>query len=209
MPISIVGMFGLTRFIANSLVFTIPFSLASCRMMLAASPYPHGLGFTLSGSEFIVGVAPDTTVTNHACTPRLLPEERQVLLSMYGRFHKYIQNNHLHGFMSHAFNSVLEQRIDAFMRPGNLQGGFNWHISQNKARLAVMAGTAPKPPKIKAPTRVLGGRHDTIHKAEWADALSEALDNLTVAIAEQCDHFVHYEDTQLAATEIDALFSTP
>jgi hypothetical protein len=102
MPVSIFGMFGLTRFIADSLTFTIPFSLASCRMMLAASPCPHGPGFTLAGSEFIVGVAPDTTVASHACTPRLLPEERQVLSSIHEYSHKHMQNNHLHDFMSHV-----------------------------------------------------------------------------------------------------------
>ena len=106
MPVSIFGMFGLTRFIADSLRFTIPFSLASCRMMLAASPCPHGPGFTLTGSEFIVGAAPDTTVASHARTPKLLPEERQVLSSIYVCSHKHMQNNHLHDFMSHVLGSV-------------------------------------------------------------------------------------------------------
>src|SRR5258706_8419647 len=31
-----------------------------------------------------------------------------------------------------AFDPVLERWIDNFMRPGNLQGGFNWYISQNE-----------------------------------------------------------------------------
>ena len=59
--------------------FTLLPSLASCRMMLAALYSPCGLYFTLSGSEYIVRVASDMIVTNYACTPRLLPEERQVL----------------------------------------------------------------------------------------------------------------------------------
>lgn len=122
---------------------------------------------------------------------------------------------HIWHFLRHwshrkdAFDPVLERWIDNFMRPGNLQGGFNWYISQNAARLAVMAGTAPKPPKIDLPTRVLWGRHDPILKAEWADVLSESFENLSVDFAEDCGHFVHYEDPNLAALEIDAFFSRP
>ena len=50
-----------------------------------------------------------------------------------------------------AFDHVLERWVDNFMRPGNLQGGFNFYISQNAPRLAVMAGTAPKPAMIQVP----------------------------------------------------------
>lgn len=106
-----------------------------------------------------------------------------------------------------AFDPVLERWVDNFMRPGNLQGGFNWYISQNAGRLAVMAGTAERPPKIKAPTKVLWGRHDPILKSEWIDVLPEAFEDLTVDIAEHCGHFVHYEDPDLAAHEIDSFFS--
>ena len=41
-----------------------------------------------------------------------------------------------------AFDAVPERWVDNFMRPGNLQGGFNWYISQNAARLAAMRGEA-------------------------------------------------------------------
>ena len=30
-----------------------------------------------------------------------------------------------------AFDAVLEQWVDNFMRPGNMQGVFNWYIGQN------------------------------------------------------------------------------
>jgi epoxide hydrolase 4 len=61
-----------------------------------------------------------------------------------------------------AFDVVLDRWVDNFMRPGNMQGGFNWYIGQNAGRLAVMAGTAQRPPKITVPTRVLWGRHDRL-----------------------------------------------
>ena len=87
---------------------------------------------------------------------------------------------HIGHFLRHwshrkdAFDGVLERWVDNFMRPGVLQGGFNFYISQNAPRLAVMAGTAPKPDKIRVPARVVWGRHDPILKAEWADVLPEA-----------------------------------
>ncbi len=105
-----------------------------------------------------------------------------------------------------AFDDVLERWVDNFMRPGVLQGGFNFYISQNAPRLAVMAGTAPKPEKIKVPARVVWGRHDPILRAEWADVLPEAFEDVSVDVAEDCGHFVHYENPDRAADEIRAFF---
>jgi len=105
-----------------------------------------------------------------------------------------------------AFDPVLEQWVDNFMRPGNLQGGFNFYISQNVPRLAVMAGTAPRPEKIKTPTRVVWGRHDPILRAEWIDVLPDAFEDVSIDIAEDCGHFVHYENPDRAAEEIAAFF---
>jgi len=105
-----------------------------------------------------------------------------------------------------AFDPVLEQWVDNFMRPGNLQGGFNFYISQNVLRLAVMAGTAPSPEKIKTPTRVVWGRHDPILRAEWIDVLPDAFEDVSIDIAEDCGHFVHYENPDRAAEEIAAFF---
>ena len=33
-----------------------------------------------------------------------------------------------------AFDAVLERWLDNFMRPGNMQGGFNWYVGQNAGR---------------------------------------------------------------------------
>jgi pimeloyl-ACP methyl ester carboxylesterase len=105
-----------------------------------------------------------------------------------------------------AFDAVLERWVDNFLRPGNLQGGFNWYISQNAARLAVMAGTAPKPPKIAQPARVLWGRHDPVLRSAWIDVVGEYFNNVEASIAEDAGHFVHYEVPDLAAAEIERFF---
>ena len=120
---------------------------------------------------------------------------------------------HIGYFLKHwshrkdAFDAVLERWTDNFLRPGNLQGGFNFYISQNATRLAVMSGTASTPDRIKVPTRVVWGRHDPILKAEWADALPDAFEDVSVDIAEDCGHFVHYENPDRAASEIATFFT--
>jgi pimeloyl-ACP methyl ester carboxylesterase len=121
---------------------------------------------------------------------------------------------YLRHFLTHwshrknAFDAVLEEWVDAFLRPGMLQGGFNWYISQNAGRMAVMAGTAPKPPKIVVPSRCLWGRHDPILKAAWADVLPDYFEQIDIGFAENEGHFVHYENPDLAADAIAAFFAT-
>ena len=47
---------------------------------------------------------------------------------------------HIGHFLRHwyhqkdAFDAVLERWLDNFMRPGNMQGGFNWYVGQNAGR---------------------------------------------------------------------------
>jgi pimeloyl-ACP methyl ester carboxylesterase len=106
-----------------------------------------------------------------------------------------------------AFDADLEAWVDNFMLPGNLQGGFNWYVSANAARLAAMRGDSPKLASIATPTRVLWGRHDPILKAEWAACLDETFSDLSVDFAEEAGHFVHYEQPDLAAREIAQFFS--
>src|SRR5215475_10344118 len=106
-----------------------------------------------------------------------------------------------------AFDSVLERWIDNFLQPGNLQGGFNWYVSQNAGRLAVMAGTAPKPPKIRQPARVFWGRHDPVLKSDWIDVVADYFEDVEADIAEDAGHFVHYEIPDKAAKEVDRFFT--
>jgi pimeloyl-ACP methyl ester carboxylesterase len=119
---------------------------------------------------------------------------------------------HIGHFLKHwsakkdAFDAVTDRWVDNFMRPGNLQGGFNWYVSANAGRIATMAGTLPEPPKITQPTRVLWGRHDPILKAEWADAVPDYFTDAEVSICETAGHFVHYEEPDIAAAQVDRFF---
>lgn len=106
----------------------------------------------------------------------------------------------------HAFDADREAWIDNFMRPGNLQGGFNWYISAAAGRRAVIREEVAPLPPIEVPTRVLWGRHDPILKVEWTDRLDAYFSDLEVAIAEDAGHFVHYERPDLASAEIAAFF---
>ena len=66
------------------------------------------------------------------------------------------------------------------MKPGRLQGGFNWYGSVYEARLAVIEGRTPPAAPIDIPTRVLWGAHDPVLKAEfelWKKDHPEVLNN--------------------------------
>ena len=108
----------------------------------------------------------------------------------------------------HAFDEDLEAWVDNFLKPGNLQGGFNWYISANAARLAVMRGDVPRTQRapIAVPTRVLWGESDPILKSAWADRLGEYFSNLAVTTVPEAGHFVHYEKPDLACREIRTFF---
>ena len=105
-----------------------------------------------------------------------------------------------------AFDEDFEAWIDNFMKPGNLQGGFNWYSGARRARVAVMRGETPAQPPIETPTRVLWGGRDPIIKAEWMDRLPEFFTNLEASVAPDAGHFVQMEQPELAAAEIRKFF---
>ena len=106
-----------------------------------------------------------------------------------------------------AFDEDFEVWIDNFMKPGNLQGGFNWYISANRARLAVMAGETPHRAPIATPARVLWGERDPVLKVEWMDRLPEFFTDLEASAAPDAGHFVHMEQPALAAQAILDFFA--
>jgi pimeloyl-ACP methyl ester carboxylesterase len=105
-----------------------------------------------------------------------------------------------------TFDAELELWVDNFLKPGNLQGGFNWYRSINRARLAIMAGTAPVPPPIAVRSRFLWGRRDPVVRAAWADRLHDFFTDYRLEIAEFAGHFVHYEAPDRAAGAIAEFF---
>ena len=119
----------------------------------------------------------------------------------------YLQN-----FLRHwscrkdAFDSDLEAWVDNFMKPGNLQGGFNWYLSNHASRMAVIEGRATPPPPIGIPTRVFWGEHDPVLKRSWTDRLPEFFTDLELGFAPDAAHFVHYETPDRASEEIRRFF---
>ena len=57
--------------------------------------------------------------------------------------HAYIASmlRHWAGGNPAAFDdATVERFVDNFAKPGNLQGGFNWYVSQERARIAMLKG---------------------------------------------------------------------
>lgn len=106
----------------------------------------------------------------------------------------------------HAFDAELERYVDNFMKPGNLQGGFNYYRGIRATRRAQIKGEAPVLSPIDVPTRVFWGERDPVLKAEWLDRLPEFFLNVEASVADGLGHFVHYEDPRRAAGEITRFF---
>lgn len=118
----------------------------------------------------------------------------------------------MQAFLSHwshrknAFDGQLEAWVDNFMRPGNLQGGFNWYRSVHAARMAMIKGRVAPVPPIGIRTRVLWGAHKPVLKVSWADRLHEHFSNLQLDHAPDAGQFVHIECPDLAAQDIARCF---
>ena len=97
-----------------------------------------------------------------------------------------------------AFDGDLEAWVDNFLSNDNIQGGFDWYSGVAAYRRRIATGQAPVLPKIKAPTRVLWGRHDPIIKFEWSDKLGDYFDDIELSAAASSGHFVHWEEPDLA-----------
>jgi len=105
-----------------------------------------------------------------------------------------------------AFDDVLEDWVDNFLRPGNLEGGFAYYRAAHAGRMAMIAGHAPAPQPISVPTCVRWAEHDAIFPVAWADRLGEVFTDLDFATLPDVGHFPHREDPDRAAAEIAGFF---
>ncbi len=105
-----------------------------------------------------------------------------------------------------TFDDVVDVFVDNFMKPGALRGGFDWYISANAGRFAVITETAPRLPRITVPTCIRWGEHDPLMPYAWTDRLNETFATLDLAPF-PAGHFPHREDPDRAALEIGAFFS--
>jgi pimeloyl-ACP methyl ester carboxylesterase len=115
-------------------------------------------------------------------------------------------------FLSHwcarkdAFDDALDAWVDNFLKPGNLQGGFNWYVSRRATREAIVDGTAATESRITVPTCVRWGALDPALPIAWADRLGDTFSDLDFAPFEGAGHFPHREYPERAAIEIAAFF---
>lgn len=106
-----------------------------------------------------------------------------------------------------AFDLYLEEWVDNFMQPGNLQGGFDWYVGVNRFRTRMMRDGGIAVPRIAAPSHFLWGRHDPVLQFAWTDRLGEYFGDFTLECAEDAGHFVHFETPELANRRIAAFFT--
>jgi pimeloyl-ACP methyl ester carboxylesterase len=105
------------------------------------------------------------------------------------------------------FDEDLDAWVDNFMKPANLQGGFDWYIGTNESRINLIRNGPPELPKIETPTRVRWGESDPVLKVGWADRLGDFFADLDFAPLRGAGHFAHYERPDLANREIQDFFS--
>ncbi|HTJ64267.1 MAG TPA: alpha/beta hydrolase [Alphaproteobacteria bacterium] len=105
-----------------------------------------------------------------------------------------------------AFDDAMEDWVDNFLSHGNLQGGFNWYLSNHAARIAIMKGNVPPAPPIAVKTKVCWGAEDSVIKAEWGDRLGEYFTDLDFSPMPGVGHFPHKEDPDRAAAAIAGFF---
>jgi pimeloyl-ACP methyl ester carboxylesterase len=114
--------------------------------------------------------------------------------------------DHWSGDNPAVFADVLEIWVDNFMKPGNIQGGFDWYLSSAPVRRLWLEERLPPEPPITVPTRMLWGKRDPLAKIEWADRLGEYFADYTIDFVD-AGHYVPFELPDLAAEEIRKFFA--
>jgi pimeloyl-ACP methyl ester carboxylesterase len=97
-----------------------------------------------------------------------------------------------------AFDPYLEEWVDNFMRPGNLQGGFDWYLGIARIRALTASGALPPPPSIAVPSYFYWGANDPVLRFDFSDRLGDFFTNFTLEKAEDAGHFGHFEQPQRA-----------
>ncbi len=111
-------------------------------------------------------------------------------------YFKYFLTHWTH--QKEAFTPYLEEWVDNFLLPGNLQGGFDWYVGVSRFRARIMKEGAIPVPRIDQPTYILWGRHDPVLQYAWSDRLAEYFGDFQLECAEDAGHFVHFECPDLA-----------
>lgn len=104
------------------------------------------------------------------------------------------------------FDDDLEAWVDNFMKPGNLEGGFNWYKAGNEARLKQIDEGPQSRAMISTPSHFLWGADDPILSARWSDGLGDYFDDFTLEICDDAGHFVFYEQPGRANEAITSFF---
>lgn len=108
-----------------------------------------------------------------------------------------------------AFETVLDEWVDTFSKPGRLAGGFRWYQVATERRLRALDGGAEAaPPKITVPAYSLWGESDPVLRAEWRETLNDVFEDVALEVAQDAGHFVHWERPDLANTRILDFFNS-
>ena len=132
--------------------------------------------------------------------PILVGASRETCRAYIGHFLRHWAHH------KHAFDDVLEQFVDTYLKPGNLEGGFAHYKGSHEARIAMMEGRAPAQPPITVPTCVRWAEHDALMPYSWTDKLGEHFTDLDLAMFTDVGHFPHREAPDRAAAAIAAFF---
>ncbi|MDE2199355.1 MAG: alpha/beta hydrolase [Rhodospirillales bacterium] len=105
-----------------------------------------------------------------------------------------------------AFDDVMDEFVENFLKPGNLAGGFAYYRAAHAGRIAMMQGHAPALPPITTPACVRWAEHDPLFPVAWTDRLAESFAVLDLKPLPGVGHFPHREAPDLAAAEIAGFF---
>ena len=111
-----------------------------------------------------------------------------------------------HAYRPGYFDGEIDQWVEMFLRPGNIQGGLNWYLSHHATRLRLMKEGAPTLSLITVPTCVRWGENNSLFLPEFADKLSEYFSDLDFALAPKAGHYVAFERPDYAVKEIRSFF---